>query len=999
LILLLALAALVAAAGPAAAAPGTPGAPQAPTVAYDEPFENGVGATPILLSAYTGADGTTYGADAPWLVGCNGAVLEFASPDGAQGASGCSAAVDYDNVRQMAWALGSFRGAPSPALNHAVTAYTENGPGVDRIQFETVSPIALPPTNGRYLTFSVDATETNCFASHAQFKFYLVDGATEIPTFTTPIDPCADPGSVTITAPAVGTLGAKDFRTGSYAGNRAVLFSGSALGIRMRNGQGSGSGNDAAFDNIRVLDATPQLDKAFSATDRNLGQATRLTFTITNTSELAAKPGWSFADTLPAGLVVADPADVATTCVNGAVTAPAGGGAIGVTGDLDAGQASCTVSVDVTATRAGTFANGPGNVTTTGLNPPGDATVTYHAADVSVAKQAAATPAVSGADLTYNLVVANHGPDAAPNTVVSDTLPAGLTYLSSSPECTASGQTVTCAAGTLASGASRTFQVTATVAPDLAAGTLANTATAGSDLPDPDPSNNNSTATVPVEPRADVAIVKRALSDKVVPGRTIKYQLIVTNHGPSVAKGVTATDPLPKGLTFVSASDGCSEKSGTVTCAPGTMAPDATVTYTVTAKAASSVSDRVVNTAKVTSDTKDPDPDDNESTGDVPPDPEADLSIDKTPSVQAVHVGQQMFYTLVVRNDGPSDARNVVVGDDAATGLTLVSAKASQGTCAVAGGTVTCKLGTLGADGAAQVLVSARADAVGTLLDEATVGSDTKDPDPEDNDDEVKVPSSPAPVPDPADLEVVKTADHATVTGAGAITYTLVVTNRGPGASPGTTVTDTPSLPVKVSSIRTTAGTCRTATPVTCELGTLAPGAKVTITVVARPLAAGTLRNSASVTGDAPDPKTDNNLDGAATGVRGVLRISKVAGASTVVAGGTLSYRIRVTNASPFAVDAVKVCDDLPSGLVYVSSSPRARLTSGRYCWTIATLGARKARTLTIRVRVLRGASGRKVNVATATSPQARGARTRAATDTAVVHVKGVSVRGGGVTG
>ena len=199
-----------------------------------------------------------------------------------------------------------------------------------------------------------------------------------------------------------------------------------------------------------------------------------------------------------------------------------------------------------------------------------------------------------------------------------------------------------------------------TVAADMTASTVTNTATAGSDLPDPDPSNNTSTVTVPVEPRADVAIVKRALSDKVVPGKTIKYQLIITNNGPSVAKDVTATDPLPKGLSYVSASDGCTEKSDTVTCAPGTMAPGTTVTYTVTAKAASSVSDRVVNTAKVTSDTKDPDPDNNTSTGDVPPDPEADLAIDKVPSQTSVRVGEQLFYTLVVKNHGPSDAKDVV---------------------------------------------------------------------------------------------------------------------------------------------------------------------------------------------------------------------------------------------------------------------------------------------------------------------------------------------------
>ena len=48
---------------------------------------------------------------------------------------------------------------------------------------------------------------------------------------------------------------------------------------------------------------------------------------------------------------------------------------------------------------------------------------------------------------------------------------------------------------------------------------------------------------------------------------------------------------------------------------------------------------------------------------------------------------------------------------------------------------------------------------------------------------------------------------------------------------------------------------------------------------------------------------------------------------------------------------------------------------------------------------MLRGAGGRKVNVATATAPNARGARSRAATGTATIRVLPTQARGGGVTG
>ena len=47
----------------------------------------------------------------------------------------------------------------------------------------------------------------------------------------------------------------------------------------MRNGNGSATGNDGGFDNVRVLDATPQLDKSFSPARQIVGQPTTLTFT------------------------------------------------------------------------------------------------------------------------------------------------------------------------------------------------------------------------------------------------------------------------------------------------------------------------------------------------------------------------------------------------------------------------------------------------------------------------------------------------------------------------------------------------------------------------------------------------------------------------------------------------------------------------------------------------------------------------------------------------
>ena len=159
------------------------------------------------------------------------------------------------------------------------------------------------------------------------------------------------------------------------------------------------------------------------------------------------------------------------------------------------------------------------------------------------------------------------------------------------------------------------------------------------------------------------------------------------------------------------------------------------------------------------------------------------------------------------------------------------------------------------------------------------------------------------------------------------------------------------------------------------------------------------LRNSASVTGDVPDPNAGDNIDSARTKVQGLLKIKKVASAKKVRAGGTLTYKITVTNASVFALRSIKVCDRLPSGLVFVSAKPKAKLSKGKRCWTVAKLGAKKRKVFTIKVRALKGAGGRKVNTATATAPNARGARSKAAVGSAPIQVIAGRVKSGGVTG
>ena len=80
-------------------------------------------------------------------------------------------------------------------------------------------------------------------------------------------------------------------------------------------------------------------------------------------------------------------------------------------------------------------------------------------ATVAITKTSTATGIVPGEQVPYTITVTNTGPVVATNVVVTDTLPAGLSHVSSVPACTASGQLVTCPLGDLAAGASATIDL------------------------------------------------------------------------------------------------------------------------------------------------------------------------------------------------------------------------------------------------------------------------------------------------------------------------------------------------------------------------------------------------------------------------------------------------------------------------------------------------------------------------------------------------------------
>jgi uncharacterized repeat protein (TIGR01451 family) len=227
---------------------------------------------------------------------------------------------------------------------------------------------------------------------------------------------------------------------------------------------------------------------------------------------------------------------------------------------------------------------------------------------------------------------------------------------------------------------------------------------------------------------------------------------------------VEVTDVLPVELLFVSITEpsgfDCTTPAvganGTITCTAATMANGATATFTLTVRVADDAdSGTVTNSASVISSTADSDGGD--TTDPAPPvtlgPASADVSIVKTTTTTEAETGETVFFNITVSNAGPSTASNVVVTDTLPSGLTLVLASPSQGTCSGTT-TVTCNLGDILSGGNATITLQTTVTAIsGTISNTASVTSADGDPDGGDNADS----TPPFPVGSPADVAQVPT--------------------------------------------------------------------------------------------------------------------------------------------------------------------------------------------------------------------------------------------------
>ncbi|MEQ1849714.1 MAG: DUF11 domain-containing protein, partial [Candidatus Peribacteraceae bacterium] len=242
--------------------------------------------------------------------------------------------------------------------------------------------------------------------------------------------------------------------------------------------------------------------------------------------------------------------------------------------------------------------------------------------------------------------------------------------------------------------------------------TVTNTATVTTTTQETNANNNSSSAqtnfTCTTE-QADLMITKTGAAS-VQYGSEIVYTITVRNIGPSAANSVIVNDPFPNGLTYISATGAtCSQavpNNGTtgnfVTCDLGSIQASKEKSFTLkfgTITPSPCTNGNVINTASVSSSTPDPVSANNSSyvtTALTCPVQNTDLSIIKSGPATARY-GENVTYTLSVRNIGSITANSIVVTDTFPSQFTYQTSGSSSQCSLATSNTVRCTLSSLGA--------------------------------------------------------------------------------------------------------------------------------------------------------------------------------------------------------------------------------------------------------------------------------------------------------------
>lgn len=428
--------------------------------------------------------------------------------------------------------------------------------------------------------------------------------------------------------------------------------------------------------------------------------------------------------------------------------------------------------------------------------------------------------------------------------------------------------------------------------------------------------------TVLIANQVDLGIAMSAAPNPATNNQPLVFTLTVTNPGAASASSVTVDHTLPANVTFNSATasqGSCTAQSATlVRCTLGTIAANGTATMTVTVTPSAATS--LASSATVSSSETDSNPSNNTAQITVPVDA-TDLALTLT-APDPVADGEQLTYTITVRNIGPRTAATVGLFLELPATFTFLSGSgAGVQSCrppVFASAQAVCRLDDIPAGGQIVAALTVQTGGKGRFLVRSLVNSITPDSNPSNN--------------EQTWLTTVAAAANLSlqISGAagsqpGEVVFTVTVSNAGPDAATGIALRGFMGGVATFDTSVANGGNCIQSgvLPMVCDLygATIASNASVIFQLRGKAAASGLATLQLTGTLAEIDPVPGNNtaqgqynvvVPGADISLFSGWAMGGVTLNLPLQEGDVLEWVLRVSNNGPLAATGVSVALQFP---------------------------------------------------------------------------------------
>lgn len=365
--------------------------------------------------------------------------------------------------------------------------------------------------------------------------------------------------------------------------------------------------------------------------------------------------------------------------------------------------------------------------------------VTGEVADLVVTIQASGNPVEMTKPFTYTITTVNNGPYPSSvkldGTVSGSSVSVGIPKSDKVGDVCTGGTNFSCTLSLLAAGEKREVKLEVTPT-SLGIVKLEATANSIEKYYDPTTPNTQSSEVSVGNVTADIEVKLEATPTPVFLGNNLTYKATVKNNGPSQATGITFSQPLPNGVTLVSAQAEqglpCTETSSIINCNIGSMdsGQEAVVIVAVTPANTGKLS----STVTVTSEMLDTDSANNTATVEAEvTQTVANLTVTGSATPDPVLVEDVLTYSFVIKNAGADTATQVTLIDTLPSNVNFVNATVeptSKGSCTRQNNIVTCIITSLLKDTeTVTVKVAVKPTVAGNVVNTVAVHSHEADTD------------------------------------------------------------------------------------------------------------------------------------------------------------------------------------------------------------------------------------------------------------------------------